>query len=125
MKTYPDNKCERFLTTEEMKRLGDALREAETIGIPWFSDDMKPSKHHPVKEENKRRVISPYAIAAIRLLLFTGCRVGEILKLRWDKVDFERGMLHLPDSKTGAKIVMVAAPALEVLAQKYHGSMIT
>lgn len=117
VKTYPDKKCERFLTTDEMKRLGDAIREAETIGIPWLRDDMKPSRHHPIKEENKRQVISPFAIAAIRLLLFTGCRVGEILRLRWNEVDFERGMLHLPDSKTGAKRILLAAPALEVLAE--------
>jgi integrase len=40
----------------------------------------------------------------------------EILDLRWSEVDFERGMLHLPDSKTGKKSVILNAPALAVLA---------
>jgi integrase len=60
---------------------------------------------------------SPHVIAAVRLLLFTGCRLGEVLTLRWEDVDFERGLLHLPDSKTGAKTVALAAPALQVLAE--------
>jgi integrase len=40
----------------------------------------------------------------------------EILHLEWSHVDFERGILLLPDSKTGRKIVILNAPALEVLA---------
>ncbi len=43
----------------------------------------------------------PDVAAALRLLLFTGCRKGEVLGLRWAEVDFERGMLLLDDSKTG------------------------
>jgi integrase len=60
--------------------------------------------------------VSRYATAAIRLLLFTGCRLREILGLRWSEVDLERGLLLLPDSKTGRKTVVLNAPALEVLA---------
>src|SRR5204862_1250052 len=57
-----------------------------------------------------------HAIAAIRLLLFTGCRLREILHLKWEHADFERGLLLLPDSKTGRKTVVLNAPALAVLA---------
>ncbi len=57
-----------------------------------------------------------FMIAAIRLLLFTGARLGEILGLRWDYVDIERACLRLPDSKTGQKVLYLNAPALEVLA---------
>ena len=57
-----------------------------------------------------------FVIAAIRLLLFTGARLGEILGLRWNHVDFERACLRLPDSKTGQKVLYLSAPALEVLA---------
>jgi integrase len=64
----------------------------------------------------RRTVLSPHAVAAIRLLLFTGCRLREILHLRWTEVDFERGLLSLPDSKTGKKSVILNAPALAVLA---------
>jgi integrase len=49
------------------------------------------------------------------LLLFTGCRLREILHLRWEHVDFERGCLFLPDSKSGRKTVILNAPALAVL----------
>ena len=46
----------------------------------------------------------------------TGARRDEILSLRWEYVDFERGCLCLPESKTGAKVVPLGAPALELLA---------
>jgi integrase len=51
----------------------------------------------------------------LRLLLFTGCRLREILYLSWEQVDFERGCLFLPDSKSGRKTVILNAPALAVL----------
>jgi integrase len=59
--------------------------------------------------------IAPSAAAALRLLLFSGCRLREILHLRWEHVDFERGCLFLPDSKSGRKTVILNAPALAVL----------
>lgn len=117
VKTYTDTKGERFLSSDELKRLGDALREAETVGLPWVFNEGKKAKHRPVEEANRREVIAPHAVAAIRLLLLTGCRAGEILGLRWRDVDFERGVLNLPDSKTGAKKVVLGAPALEVLSE--------
>jgi integrase len=61
-----------------------------------------------------RARIAPSAAAALRLLLFTGCRLRKILHLRWEHVDFER-CLFLPDSKSGRKTVMLNAPALSVL----------
>jgi integrase len=60
-------------------------------------------------------VFSPYVTAAIRLLLFTGCRLREILHLRWNEIDFEREMSFLTDSKTGKRTVTLNAPALTVL----------
>src|SRR4029453_8408320 len=60
--------------------------------------------------------VSPSAVAAVRLLVFTGCRVGEILTLQWAHTDEAQKCLRLPDSKTGAKIAPLNAPALEVLA---------
>lgn len=117
VKTYADGKGERFLSLDELERLGASLREAETTGLPWSFNDEKLAKHRPVKDENRREVISPHAIAAIRLLLLTGARAGEILNLRWSDVDFERGILNLADSKTGAKKVVLGAPALAVLAE--------
>jgi len=107
---------ERFLSSEEFERLGAALREAETIGVPWQVDESGPNAKHAPKVERRLTVLSPFATAAIRLLLFTGCRLREILHLRWSSVDIERGMLNLPTSKTGKKSVVLSAPALEILA---------
>ena len=116
VKLYKDGKGERFLSGDELRSLGEALREAETMGLPWRASDGPKSKHRPKKGDDARELISPSAVAAIRLLLLTGCRAGEILNLEWKHVDFERGFLNLPDSKTGAKKVLLGAPALEVLA---------
>ena len=82
---------ERFLSEKEITRLATALDEAaKTNGNPFHA-------------------------AAIKLLLLTGCRRSEILGLQWQHVDFERQCLRLPDSKTGAKVVYLNAPALSVL----------
>ena len=53
------------------------------------------------------------------MLLLTGCRLGEILDLKWDYVDFDESCLRLPDSKTGAKVVYISAPAVEILAERF------
>jgi integrase len=112
---YPEKGRERFLTTDELGRLGDTLREAETVGLPWTVDEKKPTAKHAPKEAKRRTVIDPFAAAAIRLLILTGARLREILKLEWQHVDFDRGLLLLPDSKTGAKSIVLNAPALAVL----------
>ena len=112
---YPENGRERFLSTDELVRLGAAIRKAETTGIAWSVDETKPNSKH-VPKRKRRTVIGPHAAAAIRLLLFTGCRLREILHLKWDHVDLDRGMLLLPDSKTGKKAIVLNAPALDVLA---------
>ena len=113
---FKEHRRERFLTSHELERLGSALREAETNGIPWDVEEAKPEAKHLPKAENRFTRVSPFATAAIRLLLFTGCRLREILDLRWEQVDLERGLLFLADSKTGGKTVILNAPALAVLA---------
>lgn len=94
VKRFPDRRNERFLSPIELARLGAALTEAESsLGIQTV------------------------AAAAIRLLVLTGCRKGEILTAKWDYVSFEHGVLALPDSKTGHKIIPLGAPARELLAK--------
>jgi integrase len=119
IKKPAERKRERFLTSDELQRLGDTLRTAETIGLPWASeaDPTKRSKHRPVKEENRRTVFTADETAAIRLLLLTGCRLREILHARWTDIDMQRGILNLADSKTGARPVILSAPALAVLSR--------
>lgn len=113
---YPERGRERFLNAAELARLGDAIREAETIGVPYVVDESKPKAKHAPKPQNRRTVIGPYAAAALRLLIFTGARLREILHLRWEWVDLERGLLLLPDTKTGKKAIVLNAPAMKVLA---------
>src|SRR5208337_3055487 len=89
---YREEKKERYLTPDELSRLGVVLSDTEAS-----------------KEE------LPQAIAALRLLILTGARLSEILTLKWDYVDLDRGEITLPDSKTGKKTIQLAGPALEVL----------
>lgn len=39
------------------------------------------------------------SIAAVRLILATGARVGEAMSARWEHVDLDRGTWYLPDTK--------------------------
>jgi len=51
---YPEKGRERFLTADELARLGDAVREAETLGLPYDIDDSKPTAKHAPKEAHSR-----------------------------------------------------------------------
>ncbi|KQY17101.1 hypothetical protein ASE23_00045 [Rhizobium sp. Root73] len=100
---------ERFLSTDEMQRLGEAMIEAETVGFEVNAGD---SKHSP---KGQRVKMHPSVTGSIRLLMLTGMRLREVLNLRWTETDLDRGFLFLPDSKTGKKTVVLAAPAVEIL----------
>ena len=112
---FPEEGRERYLTTAELARIGEAIREAETVGLSYLVDSSRSTAKHAPKEINRRTVIGPHAAAAMRLLIFTGARLREILHLEWDHVDIERGMLMLPTSKTGKKTIVLNAPALAIL----------
>ena len=90
---YPARRRERFLTEAEFERLGRALDEAEVRGGA-----------------------SPGAVAAIRLLMLTGCRKNEILTLRWRDVDPDARELTLADAKTGPRAVPLPPSAVRLLA---------
>ena len=90
---YPARRRERFLTDAEFDRLGRTLAEAEA-----------------------GRSASPGAVAAIRLLMLTGCRKNEILTLRWENVDLDAGALRLADAKTGPRTVPLSSAAARLLA---------
>jgi integrase len=107
---------ERFLKADELARLGDALTLAEDEGLPYAIDETKAGAKHAPKPENRRVKLDPHAVAALRLLIFTGARLREILDAQWQYVDLERGVMFLPDSKTGKKPVVLSAPAQAVLA---------
>ena len=84
---YKRKRMERFLSPREYEQLATALSEFE--------------------------IEYPLAVAAIRLLVYTGARRGEIETLRWEWVQPPRFML--PDSKTGAKIVYLNRQAIEIV----------
>ena len=92
VKRFREKRRERFLSDEEYRRLGAVLREAERTGA-----------------------VAASAVAAIRLLMLTGCRLSEIMTLRWENVALESAELRLPDSKTGAKTVHLGSAAVAVL----------
>jgi integrase len=101
IRKYPEEKRERFLSAAELRRIGEVLREMESEGVELSS-----------------------AILAARLLILTGCRLGEIMTLKWEYIDFNERVLRLPDSKTGKKLVYIGAPAVEYLqdAQRIDGN---
>lgn len=89
---FKEHRRERFLSSEEMARLGQALTQAE--------------------QDNTH---SPFIIGLFRLLIFTGARLGEIRGLKWVDVDLPERRLNLPDSKSGKKTIQLNAPAMAVL----------
>ena len=89
---HTDRKMQRFLREEELLRLEKVL-EAE-------------------ENSNTR---SPYILGIIRMLMYTGCRRGEILTLKWEDVHMEDSYIQLKDSKTGARIVPLNGPAKRIL----------
>jgi len=107
---------ERFLSADELARLGAVLEQAETDGLPWQVDESRPTAKHLVPAEQRFTVSSPFVVAAIRLFALTGARLSEMLELEWSMVDLERQHLRLSDSKTGRKSIYLNPPAVEVLA---------
>ena len=89
---YPERPCERYLTNDEITRLGEVLSQRQKTG-----DDL------------------PGIFHAIRLLLLTGARVGEVLSMQWPMVDLQRSIVHLPDSKTGRKPLYLSPAAIAVI----------
>jgi integrase len=93
---YKERKIHRPLSELELARLAKVLRQAENAEPPEAHED-------------------PRAVAAIRLLMLTGARRGEVLNLRWDEVDLEGPALRLRDSKTGTKVIWLSGAARAVI----------
>jgi integrase len=92
LERYREEVRERLLSEDELARLGGALRDFAS------RSDRLPS-------------LAPF----FALTILTGTRKGEWISAKWRDVDFERGLLILPDSKTGAKVVELPAQALAIL----------
>lgn len=87
IKRYRRQGRERFLSEEEIHRIGVSLKRHQNT--------------------------FPTLVAIIRLLLLTGCRKTEVVTLRWK--DYRNGHIHLSDSKVGPRMVWLSTPARRVL----------
>jgi integrase len=104
---------QRFLSQAEIAWIGKMLRES----LAWADRDACP---YAWDQKGKGlEVPSVYALAAIRLLMFTGARLNEILQMQWGQVDKVRGVIRIPQhktsGKTGAKELPLNSAALAVL----------
>jgi integrase len=86
-----DRQRDRRLTRDEYRRLGEALAGE-------------------LAELDARQ-----AVTGVWLLALTGCRLGEIVTLRWSEVDAASGCLRLTDSKTGPSTRPTGHAAFDVL----------
>ncbi|MEO1140491.1 MAG: site-specific integrase [Pseudomonadota bacterium] len=103
IKRYREHRRERLLSEQELAKLGSVLRSAN-LG--------------PIRDvDGEEKLINPAAVAALRLLLFTGARAGEVLSMKWAWINWRKGRAELPDSKTGQKFVYLPAPAIAVLSE--------
>lgn len=105
---YKEHKRQDFMGEEELSILANAL---DTMEQNWLRRQFTKEK----RTSEKRDAITSQAAAVIRLLMFTGARVGEIMSLEWDNIDIERGTAQLPDSKTGFKVLQLPDQALAIL----------
>jgi integrase len=117
---YRELSRERFLTPAEVRKLGDALVQAETSGLPPAPNRRRkpavgPTAKHRTKSAGIPKPANPFAVAAIRFLLLSGFRERDALSLRWDAVDLERKVAVLADTKTGRSVRRLGAAAVLVL----------
>ncbi len=94
VKKFPDTSKDRFLSQEEINRLGEVLIQAETAGLPWDLNTEAKAKHRPNSDENLRRIVSRHVTGAIRLPLLTGCGLREILHLKMERSRFPKGSVE-------------------------------
>ena len=113
-----------------MPVLSVIMREAEVAGLRSEGSNpcrgirryRRKGRERFLSDEEIRRLSArltahqerfPRQTAAIRLLLLTGCRKGEVLGLRW--TDYREGHLFLRDSKSGPRTVWLSQAARDVL----------
>ena len=92
VKRPADNRRLRRLTSEEYRRLGEALAGAKADGE------------------------IDQVVDGAWLLALSGCRLGEIVNLKWREVDAESGCFRLSDSKEGATVRPAGRVLLDYIA---------
>lgn len=117
IKKFEEVARERFLTPAELQRLGGVLDEAEAGGIAWRIRAATAAKH--VAKGERRTPIRSDVVDLLRLLLFTGARLSEILTLEWQHVDEAEATIALPSRKGGVRRRHPAnLPTLEVISRR-------
>ena len=91
IKRHPETKRTEYLSLNQLKKISQAMHQLKDIE-------------------------SPYVLGAIQMLIFTGCRTGEILSLKWEYIDFKNSCMNLPDTKTGERNMLLNPTALSILA---------
>ncbi|KZL05564.1 site-specific integrase [Pseudovibrio sp. Ad26] len=118
VKRYKENERDRFLSGDELQRLGKTLELAEKEGLPWIIK-ASPENHKHLRHdiEKRRTPVNPMALYCLKLLLYTGARLMEIASLEWKHVDFEEGAIALPSKKgDGRKPHPVSGNVLDILS---------
>lgn len=121
LRAFKEKKRERFLSAEELARLGEAIYVAETVGIPYEPPARPGKKHKHVPKNLPPTIIDAHTAAALRLLIFSGARLREILHAKWEQIDMQRGLLTV-FSKTGKRHIFLPAPAIEILSGLPRGN---
>ena len=114
---FKDGRNTRYLSGPELQRLGEILDADETAWNEFASAQKEwiATGHGGPAPRPPKGAASPMATGAVRLLLFTGARRSEVLRLKWEHVDLKHGYLRLADSKTGAKDIPLGTPAVDLL----------
>lgn len=118
------------------------------IGEIKKSHDWEKPKRHPLTVDQQTRLVEftsrhkvyNHWMTIITVLLGTGCRIGEILGLRWEDCDFDENIIHInhnliyrqqddgkcekhittPKTKTGIRIVPMFREVKDTLLEEYH-----
>ena len=97
------------------KNPAEGIRPNRRPGLTRFLSRAEVGRLHRALDGQTRRGCREQA-DIIRLLLFTGCRKGEILRLRWSEI--REGALMLADSKTGPRTVPLNSQARRILERQ-------
>ena len=121
---YKRERREEKMENEQTRKPSTINRELQilsrifSLAIKYKVTDTNPCREVPLFPENNRRVRYLLDEEEVRLFsvlvdqrahlrdlvtvaIGTGMRKGDMLNLRWERVDFQRGVINVPNSKTG------------------------
>ncbi len=94
----------------------NGLKRNPRLKLTRFLSRAEIHQLHKILDSHCGRDSGQQQVDIIRLLLFTGCRKGEIIHLRWSEYHGDR--LYLHDSKTGSRTVHLNTQSQEILARQ-------